>query len=85
MVRQVRIELPGVLYHVMARTNRLDLTFISRAGQDQELLGVKDTAVNRSGLVARLDVRMVAENAQPCGLVQIDDQTLNRSLRRGCY
>lgn len=55
MARQVRIELPAVLYYVMARANRLNLTFITRAVQNQESVGVKDIVVNRRRMDVRID------------------------------
>ena len=50
-----------------------------------ELFGFPDTAKGRQRFVDRLDGRMQAEKAERCGLAEIDDQTLNSTLRRGWY
>ncbi|MBA3239978.1 MAG: transposase, partial [Acidobacteria bacterium] len=50
-----------------------------------ELFGLRDTVKDRRLFVERLDGRMAAEKAEQCGLAEIEDQTLNSSLRRGWY
>ena len=50
-----------------------------------ELFGLKETAKDRRRFVDRLDGRMAAEEAKCCGLAEIEDQSLNSTLRRGWY
>jgi len=44
-----------------------------------------DTARGRRGLIARLDDRMRGEEADDCGLAEIEGQSLQSTLRRGWY
>jgi putative transposase len=55
------------------------------AAQGMEVIGLKDNARNRRRFVERLDERMAAEEAERCGLAEIDGQSLNSTLRRGWY
>jgi len=50
-----------------------------------ELFGFQDTTRNRRRFVERLDARMMVEDAERCGIVEMEEQTLNSSLRRGWY
>jgi REP element-mobilizing transposase RayT len=55
------------------------------ADAGMELFGLKDNAKSRRRFVERLDGRMMSEEAERCGVAEIDGQTLNSSLRRGWY
>ncbi len=47
--------------------------------------GLKDTISGRKALVERLEQRAIAEEAEKCGLIVRDGQSLNSTLRRGWY
>jgi len=49
------------------------------------LMEAKDTAAGRRGLIERLDSRMAEEQAAKLGLVEIEGQSLQSTLRRGWY
>jgi len=49
------------------------------------LMDAKDSAKGRRELVERLDRRMAEEQAAKCGLVEIEGQSLQSTLRRGWY
>ena len=49
------------------------------------LYGLKDTARDRRKFVGRLDARVRSEEAERCGLPEIEGQSLHSTLRRGWY
>ncbi len=49
------------------------------------LYGFKDTARDRRKFVGRLDARVRSEEAERCGLPEIEGQSLHSTLRRGWY
>ena len=49
------------------------------------LTETKDTSAGRRKLVERLDLRMAEEQASKLGLVEIEGQSLQSTLRRGWY
>jgi putative transposase len=47
--------------------------------------GLKDTVSGRKALIKRLEQRAVAEEAEKCGWIVREGQSLNSTLRRGWY
>ncbi len=56
-----------------------------RVAHGLELFGFSDKAADRRKFVQRLDERAASEEAERCGLAEIEGQSLNSNLRRGWY
>ena len=49
------------------------------------VFGLKDTVSGRKALIERLEQRAITEEAEKCGWIVRDGQSLNSTLRRGWY